>query len=190
MTAQPEVRARLSQEFLGYLDEYRAGLQAQVEARVSSEYLELLRGVPPTHWIPFELTLEGVEAAVDVLGEAQAPDLWAKAFVHRFSKTPVIGGLIEMWTRLFGLSPGTLVKGIPRAFEGTYRNLMQPAVRIEDRHAEIEMTELAEVLFRRPKYFLAFRGAFSGFFELCRTAGTVEPHIEPAQRRATFSLRW
>lgn len=190
MANGPEVRARLSQEFFGYLDDYRPGLQAEVVARVSPGYLELLRNAPPTQWVPFELTLEGVEAAVAVLGEAQAPDLWAKAFVHRFSKTPVLGGLIAMWSRLFGLAPGTLVRGVPRAMEGSYRNLLRAEVDIEDRRARIVLHDLHETLLRRPTYFLVFRGAFSGMFELCKTTGSVVPELEPSERRAIFSLEW
>jgi hypothetical protein len=46
------------------------------------------------------------------------------------------------------------------------------------------------VLFRRPAYFLALRGAFSGFFEMCRIDGKIEQELSRLERRASFTLRW
>lgn len=190
MSDAPQARARLAQELFGYLDEYRPGLQAAVESRVTPEYMQLATELPPTTWVPFELTAQGVEAAIDVLGIDHAADLWRKAFVHRFSKTPVIGGLIAMWTRLFGLSPGSLVKAVPRGFEGSYRNLMSVDIEVEDARARIDIHDLHPVFVAHDLYLLAFQGTFEGVFDLCHVEGTVNRVVDLDHRRAEFTLQW
>lgn len=185
------VRARVSQEFLGYLDEYQAGLRDQVQQLASTEYLETLATVPPNTWIPFELSCSGVEAAIDVLGEERALSLWRNLFTQRFMKTPIIGGLINSWIRIFGLSPGTVIKAVPKGFEGTYRDVAQVHLEhVESDHGRVSLLELAPQMLAHPKYWIAWRGTFEGVFELCSIEGRVDVDVDEADRTARFDWRW
>jgi hypothetical protein len=188
----PEVRARISQEFFGFLDEFEAGLQGQVRGRVSPEYLRTVLGAPPASFVPLALTCEGVDAAVALLPPERALDLWSRLFVRRYVETPIVGGLLEMWIRLFGLSPASLVRMVPRAFAGNYRHFASVRVgELGRSRAVLAFGEVTPVLFEHPGYYsLAMRGVFEGALVLCRETGSVRVEADPTGRTLRFEVAW
>jgi hypothetical protein len=162
-----------------------------VRERASPEYLDTLASVPPNSWIPFELSCSGVEAAVDVLGPDEARALWREVFTQRFVKTPIIGGLIQAWVRLFGLSPTSIIKAIPKGFEGTYRNVAEVDVEeLSKGYGRVRLHQLAPRMLAHPKYWYAWRGTFEGGFDLCSVEGALEVELDEAARSARLHFRW
>ena len=69
----------------------------------------------PGGWIPFELDRLLIAAIYEVHGKEGSARCW-RDFMTDYMKGPLLEGFVGMSTRLFGLSPGAVVRAGPKGW--------------------------------------------------------------------------
>jgi hypothetical protein len=186
----PAVRARSAQDILEYLDVFRPGTLAKVEARIPREAYDLIRATVRTGWIPIEYDHYIVDGIVDVLGEADARECW-RTFLRGHVRSPLLRNATESAIRILGVGPGTFAWLAARAWDSVYRDFGE-MILLERRpgHAALELRDIHKDVLRHSAYFVCFSAVFEGFFDLARTEGKLAWRLDVEQRVLHAELDW
>ncbi len=191
-TMSPLTRARNTKELLRALDEYEPGLAAKVRAKTSAEALDAVEGAASTAFLPTGLVAEILLPLIETVGKDRAIDLWRFFLVRRYAGTPLLRPIILGAFRLFGLSPASVFRQLPRAWHLLYRNLAIPSVFFPDeRRAVIHLRDVhPEVLEEYPDLMLSLQGGLEGVTELAGADGTSTMRIDKDARVVEILITW
>ena len=128
-------------------------------------------------------------AIVRCLGEDRALNAWS-TYTHRhFIYNSVIRALAEEGARLFGLSVGSLVRGVPFAFRQGFRGCGEVQAEVGESDARVEMN-LVQAFARYEAYALLFHGLFLGIFDIVRAQPRLDYHVDFATGQVVAIFRW
>jgi hypothetical protein len=183
-----EVRAsqlKLDLQALVGLGEERAGL---ILAGLAPRTLRTIQQAGPADWLPVELELELCR-----LVHASAGDEGSRAWGLASQRAAVEGFLLkpvlEATTRMFGLTPVTLLRLGPFAWRNAFRCAGRLEVGVMPGQAGIaRLTSLPEAMCERA-FLLSVAGSLEAVFELTGQPGAVQL-VEPVEEEPRFILSW
>ena len=121
VNATPLVRARFCQEWLTLIAKEPEPYRGRFLARVTDELRAEIDGASRVGWLPLSIHVTLSDILLSTYGVARAHDYYRRAFAESL-RGPVLGPLMLTAARILGLSPASLVKWAPRAYDGSFRN--------------------------------------------------------------------
>lgn len=142
-------------------------------------------------WLPLELDVELTESVKMIVGENGLFD-WSKKCLMASFKTGLLGPLIAGSIQVFGVSPKTMFKLAPRAWNTIFRNCGQ--LSLEDKgKTELHMvgSDLAFNMLDSSAYLAGISGSMASVFEVTRTRGQVKEEVGSIQdKRVVWVASW
>ena len=184
------VRARSAQDFLHWLAKRDPEGFERAKSRIDPEIYELVDTAARTEWLPMTVDCQLPAAVVAEYGEAEAQGLW-RSFITSHAESPLLGGIINLALRMLGVSPGSLVKHLPKLWQQVYRAVATPRVKVvQPGLACIVFEDVATEVFDHPDYLVCMRGVFEGIFDLTKTPGELEFEVDAGARSFEATWRW
>jgi hypothetical protein len=161
----------------------------RVLARLPEGPADLVANAGRTTWIPIEDDACYVDAVVTELGP-DAEELW-HAYTSRFMTRPIVRALIEGATRLFGLSPGTFVRIIPRIWASSFKHAGQVELdRSNPEQYVVTFSDLHPAICAQEGYFVMLHGLFRGIYTIAGSTPDFELDLDRHARRLEVQFRW
>lgn len=186
----PCIRTRATQTMLVAMDEYRSGLNAAVRASLATSAMASIDATLPTSWLPFPLARLPMDAALNRLGPEHAESFCRYYFCHHYAKSPRMRAFIEGAIRLLGLTPAALLKSLPRAWSGTFRNMGEIETSVKPGWAEILVTGIPPMVLDCPNHFVVLAGVFGAVYDITKTPGEISHARRYDVHMVQYSLRW
>ena len=162
---------------------------SRVLAEVEPATLRLIERASRVDWLPIEVDLELVHAIYGVAGE-EGLRAWGREAVLRSIETSIFKPLVDAVVRVFGLSPGPLLRAAPQAWKTTFRGCGEMSVTVApEGGARIVLSNLPQVLVERP-FLLSISGSLEAALVVARTEGTVRLVATVGTNGAEYEATW
>jgi len=186
--AQPSVQGAYMKNLFSELE--KRGKLAAISARDADLVAEIERA-SRAGWLPVALNVRTVEAIASIAGERRGLEILAECVFAQF-ETPLWKNLIAPALRLLGRNPGSLGRWIPAAIRVIFRGCGTWSVeRTGETELRVDVHNLPEALAQERLWLRSLGIGMSALFPLSEVDGRADlATYEPAQRRASFTLRW
>lgn len=169
-------------------DVHRPGLRAVVEARVPAEVLVEIASYGAAGFVPLEVDVVMGTAVLETLGRDEALRFWTRYVTHHLD-SPLLAGFVRTAFTLFGTTPGSLAKWMPKGLSLIFRDAFEvTVVAIEPTRAVVRFDVTSEVFATAPVYGVVVESFFLAIFEATRRKGRVKVVREP--RTITLDASW
>lgn len=187
--AVASVRAALLQEILLALPAVGQERAARVLAAVRPATLDQIAHATRVDWLPAELHVELARAGLAALGEGGLK-AWGRAAFGRSVRSSLLRPILEGAVRIFGLSPGAVLRAAPAAWLAAYREAGTLEVTPWAEHAcRVTLRSLPPALQDRG-FQVALAGALEGVFEACDAVGAARLLSTEAGETAEYEAAW
>jgi hypothetical protein len=190
MGGRPAVRARSAQDWLEYLEKIQPGLRERVIERIPEPSREIITTAPRTEWIPLEHDRYVPWATIEEMGEEAAVESW-RLFLKSHIQAPIFRTLAESMVRLFGLTPSTFVRLLPRAWNQAYRDCCGvEVIETGENRAHAAFTEVATGILEWEAYLISWRGVLGGAFAIMDIEGELQMRVNEDRARIDAVWTW
>ena len=190
MAGRPGVRARSAQDWLEYLERIEPGLRAKVVARIPEPSRSIITSAPRTEWLELQHDRYVPWATIEVLGEERAVANW-RLFLKSHIQAPLFKTLAESMVRLFGLTPSTFVRLLPRAWKQAYRDCCDVEVlQTESNRAHAAFVNVTPEILEWEPYLTSWRGILGGVYEIIGTDGDLDVQVHHDLARVDVEWTW
>jgi len=191
MTRRPAARASAARDNVAFVEVYRPGALAEIRALIPPESLAAIDGTPGFSWLEFEHDHWLMDGTLAVLGREDAIACWRRS-IGQLVEKPLLRNFVEGCLRLFGASPGKILKMIPKGWTLAYRDFCTPAFDLLSEHsAEVRFENIAPEAFESEGYLHCWHAICLGVFDLEKPKdGEVEFTIERNRSLATARFGW
>ena len=185
----PAVRARGLQDALSLLEQRYPHAYAAMRERLPEETWRLVHESPRTGWIDVQHERLIVNSWAPLLGD-EVVDFLADAILMTI-ESPLFNTLAKGAMRMFGVTPKSIVRQIPRAWSNVYRDHLTAKVQhLDDEGAVIPFSDIAPEVHESVGYPVVWTGVFQAIFRLCRHEGQAHWDPHPDARAGTWTLHW
>ncbi len=172
------------------LERFGPEVAAQIRGFVRPGILEDIANASRIAWLPLEHDIALTTAVDRIVGRRKLLD-WARSSISQAVDSPLLRPVFQAAFRLFGMSPGALLRVAPSAWQAVYRDVGKVRHRGGPESAYIEIVELAEALVADRCYLEAMGESFASVFDAVRAPGTVEiDDFDAKERRIVYLARW
>jgi len=185
---EPAVRARGVQAAIKWADSF-GDEPGRVSALIDPRVHEHIMSATPTSWIPVELDRFLSQAIVDAHGETGAASCW-RQFMGHYARSPALKGFVATSKRLFGLTPGAVVKAVGKGWTHSYRDFAEVRGELDDHHHGIvHFEQVHSSVFGHEPYAICFRSLIQGACDIVGEAD-VQMKRDPEARGWQVHVRW
>jgi hypothetical protein len=117
---RPAVRAKFLQLWLTSFAHTEQDALFRLDRIVGEERRRGIMGLSMLSWIPIELDVEIVDAVSEVLGQERFA-AFTRAYVSDIMPRPPLGALIDLGTKMMGVSPESFLRWWDRGWRAVYR---------------------------------------------------------------------
>jgi hypothetical protein len=186
----PAVRARSAQDTLTYLESYRPGARVELGARLPKDVLETIASYASSGFVPIEADAKMGNGILELLGREEALRFWTRYATHHLD-SPILAGIVRTAFSLFGTTPGSLVKWIPKGLSQVFRDAFDVTVEtLDPNQAIVRFDVLSDVFFEAPVYMVVLESIFQAIYVATRTTGEARLSRDPAKRTITVRATW
>lgn len=121
-TIEPAVRAKFLQHWLTLPERHDPGSAIRLARLIGNDKRQLIFNAPALSWLPIALDLEVVNAVAEVLGARRYSE-YARAYFLDIMPRPPLSALVELGTKLVGLTPEGFVRWWDKGWSVVYRGL-------------------------------------------------------------------
>jgi hypothetical protein len=118
---EPAVRAKFLQHWMALPERYDPGAAIRLARMLGSAKHHSVVAAPALSWLPIELDLEVVHAVAAVLGPRF--NEYARAYFLDIMPRPPLNALMELGTKLMGLTPEGFLRWWDKGWKVIYRGL-------------------------------------------------------------------
>jgi hypothetical protein len=189
MTPGALMRATQMKENLRGLDELAERHSVDLRAALSPEMLKRIKGAMRTDWLPIAYDVEMNEAVERSLGR-ELLCRWSRSTIESSLKGPMLSPLLDGAVALFGLTPNTLFKLLPRGWGSVYRGCGE--LKIEGRgntQARIMWRGVPDEVRASEPYLYGVAATFSALLAVTNAEGDVVPTVVPGNA-IEFAAKW
>jgi hypothetical protein len=153
--------------------------------------IRIVRDASPTAWLDIDVLIRVDEA----IASAKDPVLVETLF-HQLAMTDFASGYLKPFIAaaidLFGPSPGSFLKWVPRGWGTVFQNSGSLAAEdVTSKQARLVHAELCGELMESDVWLTGHRAYFTGIFTIAKTKGeVVVEEREVAKRRLVLLFRW
>lgn len=171
-----QYKAALAKALLAAIDSFDRADRGEIFERAGNAHVVAIRDAPRTAWIAAAHQLAVDEALAAMLGD-DALEQQLRDYVSRAAQTPLFAPILRGALAMFGVSPSSLYRFLPRAWDMTSRNAGSIVERSLGDHAhEIRYEDLPPVM-RVSCLAVATRGSSLGILDLVNRKGTAETDV-------------
>ncbi len=172
MTPLPLMRAAHVREGLERLEMF-GELAVRIESRLGEHAASRIRESAASTWVPLELDLWLTRAVAEIAG-ADGLDAWCREAIRASIRGPLLRPVLEGATRIFGLSPRSIMGLVPRTFQHVYRNAGGlHRERDEPNRVAFSYRDAPVVVLDDDWYLLGIMSAIAVILEICEVGGTA-----------------
>lgn len=184
----PSVRGSVVLSQLEHLDALPKPERDRLLSEVAPKVLAELRQVGRLEWLELSKWMDLATPMMLAAGPEEYRTFWRRVQIEMVEQ-PVFKSIVAGSVRVFGLSPSTFCKVVPTAQSLVFRDVGTFSVTvIDDKHARIDWVSVPKEVLAHEPMAVGFSGAFSSFFDLCKTQGTLTLTRTP--QAITFELGW
>lgn len=164
---------------------------ARIRAAMGDATVRAIEEAPRTAWLDVQHDINLAQGVTDVLG-LEGDRTRARTALRISMDGALLRPMVDGATRLFGLTPSSILRVAGRAWGAIYRDA--GAIRVHhdgERHVRIAYAEIDADILRSEVYLASISGALLATFDLCKVEGTV--NVENLDRQAAtaeFHFRW
>ena len=189
-TQAPQIRAFTSQMALDAID--RLPEEAGRRIREGAGDTTTLRDSLQIGWVPFEDHLRVLDSAQRVLG-AEEYRRFTRQLMLGYLERPVLRGLFETVRRVLGVTPQSLAKWSPHAWEALFKRCGKLANEPQDRAtlARVRLSGCPRECLTSGSFFESLAGSFEAIFPITKKAGAVQVvDVDLAAGGCVFAIEW
>lgn len=116
----PAVRAKFLQLWLHSLERFDPAAAHGLGPLVGEPKLRAVFQLSMLSWVPIELDIEIVEAVAEILGPTRFTE-FTRAYVAEIMPRPPLGALIDLGTKMIGVSPESFLRWWDKGWNAVYR---------------------------------------------------------------------
>jgi hypothetical protein len=171
--AQPLVRARFCQEWLGLIALEQEPYRSRFFSRVTDAMRAEIEGAVSVSWLPLSVHVKLADIQLEAFGTVRAHDYYRRAFASSI-KGPILGPLVVTGARLLGLSPASFVRWSGRGYEAAYKNAGRLVGEILGRaQARLLFLNLPPVCTASDAWLMSAQGTAYGIYDVLKLDGIV-----------------
>lgn len=118
---RPAVRAKFLQLWLSSFERTNPVSLARLDQIVGEEKRRAIMELSMLSWVPIELDIEIVDAVAQVLGKPQFRE-FTRAYVSEIMPRAPLGALIDLGTKMIGVSPESFLRWWDKGWRAVYRD--------------------------------------------------------------------
>lgn len=185
----PEMRAAQLKEDLTALKDLGHDVASRILADLPAPLLRRIVHSTRVDWLPFELCLDLTRAVHEVGGD-DGVRRWARAAVGRSVATSLFKPLVETAIRLFGVSPASIFRVAPQAWQQSFRGCGDLVVLSQaPGTCRLALRDVPPAV-RDRAFFLSIAGALEAPFDTCEVEGQVRLLEPSSDLSAEFEATW
>lgn len=189
-TAVPSIRARSSQDTLVFLESFRPGARDEVLARLAPASREAITGALPSSWVPMTDDAAMGREILAHLGPDDTRSFFIGHITHHLD-SPLLAATVRTAITLFGLTPASLVKWMPKAIGTVYRDVCQIHIeQLEAQRAVYRYEVSSDAFLHEPVSAIIVEATAHALMNIARSEGDVQVRRDLAKRRFTIAMRW
>jgi hypothetical protein len=191
MAPGPRIFATFVRSTLDTIDRHDAALGARVRARLAPTTVATLASASAVSYVPVELDVEVTECLFAEAGAGTACDVLRENFSISLD-SPLLSALVHGALRLFGRSPGRVLRWSSRMWSQLYRDAGSVEW-IDDgpTSGRLEMRDLPACIAGSRPYLVGMAAAIDASFETMGVHGEVRvERSDAAARSATLRVDW
>jgi hypothetical protein len=185
----PELRASLVKEQLAAIDALPDG--SKIRTAVPATTIARIDEASRVDWLPIEVLLDLLEAALTTLGIDQAMSHWRRSTLRSF-ETPLVKPFTAGVLSLFQPTPAQVMPMVPRLYQMLYRGTGNVSVEnAEPNLIYVVHAEMPPVMVRSNAFGKSIAASYEASLAFLRVKEPrVAMAVAPTQARVTYSLRW
>lgn len=184
------MRASHIRSNLEELEQFGGPTAERVRARIAKSTFVAIEDAASVAWLPVEIDIDITRAVFDELGP-KAVRKWSRDALVRSTEGPLLRPIIDGTRSLFGLTPHTLLKLMPRGFDLVYRGCGGLRYEEESEHAcVLHHTGVPATFFDGEAYLEGMAGGFEAAILLGGADGTVELSSHRSAGTARYRAVW
>ena len=185
----PAVRARGLQDALALLERRYPDAHRAMRARLPEETWRVVHESPRTAWIDVQHEHLIVDSWAPLLGD-EVTDFLADAVLMTL-ESPLFNTLAKGAMRMFGVTPRSIIRQIPRAWSNVYRDhLIAEIEHLDADGAVLAFRDIAPEVYEAEGYPVVWKGIFEAIYRLCQHQGEARWERDPHARAGTWTLSW
>lgn len=187
----PAVRAKLLQHWVALAERHDAALTARIAKHLSDDKRQSILSAAALDWLPIELDVEVIDAVAQAMGAARF-SAFARAYFLEVMPRQPLAGLLELGTKLMGLSPESFLRWWGKGWDAIYRDCGTVRSSLEAPYrGRVVHQQVPAVCLRSEAFVEALLGSAYGIYALAGTTGVVRvASIEPALGHLELQFEW
>lgn len=173
LAGEPAVRAKFLQQWLTFPEQFEPAAAVRLARLVNDEKRRAIHGAHALVWLPMTLDIEVVDAVAQALGVRRYAEL-TRAFFLEIMLRPPLGALLELGTKLMGLSPEAFLRWWDKGWGAVYRNCGRVTGYVEEeRRGRVLYRNMPHLCLRSDAFVEAVVGTAYGVYALTGVEGVV-----------------
>jgi hypothetical protein len=188
MAGQPRVLASFVHGTLEVIDSMDDDLGRRVRESLEAGTLAEIENAWAAGWVPVRCDVELTTAFFRLAGTRRGCEAMRRNMSETFHK-PVLRSIIDGATRIFGLSPGKLLRWSPRIWPLLFKDMGDLAVEAGDGTAAVTLSGLPPEVAENREYLTGTASALAAVFDLSGVPGE-SCLVDHGDGQARFALSW
>jgi hypothetical protein len=173
LAGEPAVRAKFLQQWLTFPEQFEPASAARLARLVNDEKRHAIQAAHALVWLPMTLDIEVVDAVAHAVGAQRYAEL-TRAFFLELMLRPPLGALLELGTKLMGLSPEAFLRWWDKGWGAVYRNCGRVGGYVDDeRRGRVLYRNMPRLCLQSDAFVEAVVGTAYGVYALTGVEGVV-----------------
>ena len=185
------MRAKFPQLWLQSLERFDASAIHRLGPLVGEAKLRAVGQLSLLSWLPIELNIEIVEAVAEVLGPLRFAE-FTRAYVAEIMPRPPLGALIDLGTKMIGVSPESFLRWWDKGWNAVYRGCGKVRGFVTDStHGRVVYEKMPRVCIESSAFVDAVVSTAYAVYAWTNCNGVVRvAELDVARGQLTLELSW
>lgn len=173
LAGEPAVRAKFLQHWLTFPEQFEPAAAARLAQLVDADKRRAIHAAHALVWLPMTLDIEVVDAVAQAVGARRYAEL-TRAFFLELMLRPPLGALLELGTKLMGVSPEAFLRWWDKGWGAVYRNCGRVTGYVdEQRRGRVLYRNMPRLCLQSDAFVEAVVGTGYGVYALTGVEGVV-----------------
>lgn len=189
MAGDPRMRASYIKDNLSALGSFGADVERQVRSAIPDTVTEIERAAR-VDWLPIDVDVALTRAVHQLKGTPGVRD-WSRRSLLSAVEGPMLRPIVRAVVALFGLTPATVLRRAPMAWQQIYQDcgllVCEP---VSPHEMRLRVEGARGPFLNDGAYVEGTCGTFEGAVDLGGARGVVHAHMDPGAGRVEFTVTW
>ncbi len=187
----PAVRAKFLQLWLHSFERFDPSAAHRLGQLVGDAKMRVVPQLSMLSWVPIEFDIEIVDAVAEVLGPVRFGE-FTRAYVAEIMPRPPLGALIDLGTKMIGVSPESFLRWWDKGWNAVYRGCGKVKGSVTDAtHGRVVYERMPRVCVESSAFVDAVVSTAYAVYAWTNCRGVVRvAELDPARGHLTLELSW